>query len=101
MKNLSARVRALEQHFGGDDVRLCMADGSRRTVSSKRWLDMLQELGQGIVAEDTKAVLDSVSDNCLETGNGRMTEVIKVAAFGAAQVEAGLDSAEGTEETIQ
>ena len=77
--------------MGETAISLTMADGSTKTVISRRWLDMLQELGQGIVAEDTKAVLDSVSDNCLETGNGRMTEVIKVAAFGAAQVEAGFE----------
>lgn len=81
MKNKTARLEAIEAHLAGGDVRLTMPDGSVRTVSSRRWLDMMRELGQGIVAEDTKAVIDSVSDNCLETGNGRMTEVIKVMAY--------------------
>jgi hypothetical protein len=95
MKNQMARLEAVETHLAGGDVRLTMPDGSARTVSSRHWLDMMQELGQGIVAEDTKAVIESVSDDCLATGNGRMCEVIKTMAFGAAQVEAG-DSIEGT-----
>jgi nitrous oxidase accessory protein NosD len=101
MKKQATRVEALERHFSGGDITLVMPDRTIRTISSRRWLDILAELGQGILAEDTKAVIDSVADNCFETGNGRMTEVIKVMAFGAAQVQAEADSAEGIEETIQ
>ena len=93
--DLKRRVAQLEANCGGDDIRLQMPDGATRKVSSRRWLGMMQELGQGIVAEDTKAVIESVSDDCLATGNGRMCEVIKTMAFGAAQVEAG-DLIEGT-----
>jgi hypothetical protein len=78
-----------------------MRDGSVRTVSSKRLLSMVCEVGRGEIKADTQLVLDSVSDDCAETGNGRMTEAIRIAAFGRVQVEAELDSAEGTEVTIQ
>jgi hypothetical protein len=102
MKNLSGRLAALEGHFGGGDVRLTMPDGSVRTVQSRRLIHIFWELCDGVVSEDGRAVIDSVDDDCQAQGCGHMTELIKVAAFGAAQVEAELDSAEGTEEvTIQ
>jgi hypothetical protein len=50
----------------------------------------------GALSADTAAVLDSVSNNCLECGHGRMIEVIKVMAAGAAQLAelAALDASE-------
>jgi hypothetical protein len=101
LRNLSGRLAALEGHFGGGDVRLTMPDGSVSTVQARRLIHIFWKLGAGIVKEDGRAVIECVSDDCFLSGNGHMVELIKVAAFGAAQVEAELDSAEGTEETIQ
>jgi hypothetical protein len=78
-----------------------MPDGGVRTVQARRLIQILWELGDGIVKEDGQAVIESVSDDCFVTGNGHMVELIKVAAFGNAQVEAELNSAEGMEKTIQ
>jgi hypothetical protein len=101
MKNQMARLEAVEAHFVGGDVRLTMPDGGVRTVQARRLIQILWELGDGIVKEDGQAVIESVSDDCFVTGNGHMVELIKVAAFGNAQVEAELNSAEGMEKTIQ
>jgi hypothetical protein len=43
--------------------------------------------------DDTRAVLDSVSDDCRESGHDRMIEGVKALAAGAAQL-AELDSAQ-------
>jgi hypothetical protein len=47
---------------------------------------MVGEAGPGVMKDDTRAVLDSVSDNCLESGYGRMIEAIKALDVGAAQL---------------
>ena len=99
--NLERRVTELEQTRGGDVITLKMLDGGTRRINSKRLLSMVCEVGRGEIKADTQLVLDSVSDDCSETGNGYMTQVIRIAAGGAAQVEAELDSAEGNGGRIQ
>jgi hypothetical protein len=80
--------------MGATAITLWMRDGSTRVVSSRRLLHMVSEFSSsGALSADTAAVLDSVSDNCLASGNGRMIEVIKVMAAGAAQL-AALDASE-------
>jgi len=76
----------LERTLGSNNIILWMADGTTRTVSSRRLLSMVGETDAGVMQDDTRAVLDSVSDNCVETGNGRMIEAIKALAAGAAQL---------------
>jgi hypothetical protein len=94
MKNQTGRLEGLEAHFGGDDVTLTMPNGSVRTVPARRLIHILWELNDGIIREDGRAVIECVSDDCFVTGNGHMVELIKVAAFGEAQVRA-----EGAKET--
>jgi hypothetical protein len=92
--NLEKRLRELERTMGATAITLRMPDGSTRVVSSRRLLHMVSEFSSsGALPADTAAVLDSVSDNCLESGCGRMIEVIKALAAGAAQM-AELDSAQ-------
>ena len=93
MNSLERRLAELERRLGAHRITLWMSDGTTRMVSSRRLLGMVGEVGAGAMKDDTKAVLDSVSDNCLESGCGRMIEVIKALAAGAAQM-AELDSAQ-------
>jgi hypothetical protein len=85
--SLKRRVEELESRQVEEVVRLTMPDGSVRTVQARRLIHIFWELGAGIVKEDGRAVLDSVDDDCFVSGNGHMVELIKVAAFSAAQVE--------------
>jgi hypothetical protein len=43
-------------------------------------------------------VVDSISDDCQETGNGRLTEVIRCAWAGAVQIAAADAEGEGKTE---
>ena len=88
------RLEELERHLGEGTLKLFMPDGSERTISSGRWFAMMSELGQGIVAEDTRAVLASVGDDGSE---GRMREVIQCLAVGQAQIAAADAAGEGME----
>lgn len=95
--NLDRRVRELERQMGATAITLRMPDGSTRVVSSRRLLHMVSEASSGgALPADTAAVLDSVSDNCRESGCGRMIEVIKALAEGEAQLAelAALDASE-------
>jgi hypothetical protein len=92
MNSLERRLAELERRLGAHRITLWMSDGTTRMVSSRRLLGMVGEVSAGAVKDDTRAVLDSVSDNCLESGCGRMIEAIKALAAGAAQL-AELDSA--------
>ena len=86
MSGLERRVAELERRLGAHSATLWMADGTTRMVSSRRLLGMVGEAGAAAMKDDTRAVLDSVSDNCWESGNGHMIEAIKVLAAGAAQL---------------
>jgi len=70
-----------------------MADGTTRMVSSRRLLGMVGEAGTAAMKDDTRAVLASVSDDCLKMGSGYMVQAIKALAAGAAQL-AELDPAQ-------
>jgi hypothetical protein len=98
MRGLERRLAELERTLGAHKITLWMSDGSTRMVSSRRLLDMVGETDAGVMRDDTRAVLDSVSDNCLERGHGHMIEVIKVLAGGAAELDsaqlAALDASE-------
>jgi hypothetical protein len=84
---LDWRLRQLERKMGATAITLQMADGSTRVVSSRRLLYMVSEASSsGALPADTAAALDSVSDNCLERGHGRIIEAIKALAAGAAQL---------------
>jgi hypothetical protein len=89
MRGLERRLGELERGIGANKITLLMADGTTRMVSSWRLLGMFGEAAASDMKDDTGAVLDSVSDNCLETGNGRMIEAIKVLAAGAAVGQCG------------
>jgi hypothetical protein len=93
MRGLERRLAELERRLGAHKITLWMLDGTTRMVSSRRLLAMVGEADAGAMKDDTRAVLDSVSDNCLESGNGRMIEAIKALAVGAAQL-ATLDAAQ-------
>ena len=86
MRNLVQRLAELERRGGAHNITLRMADGTIRMVSGRRLLGMVGEAGGDAMKDDMRAVLDSVSDDCVETGHGRMIEVIKVMAAGAAQL---------------
>jgi hypothetical protein len=109
--DLKRRVEELERTIGENNIRLVMPDGSVRLVQAARLLEMGAEAARGAaLPADTQAVLDSVADDCLESGNGRMIEAIKAVAAGAdlaglsvAEL-ARLDASEGErtgKETIQ
>ena len=85
--------------MGETAITLRMADGSVRTVSDRRLLAMIDELGQETVADDTRAVLESISDNGQEQGQGRLCELIKVLAYAHDQV--AKETAGYVEGTIQ
>jgi hypothetical protein len=82
----------LERRLGAHKITLWMADGTTHMVSSRRLLGMVGAADASDMKDDTRAVLESVADNCWETGNGHMIEAIKVLAAGAAQL-AALDPA--------
>lgn len=86
VRNLVRRLAELERRLGAHSITVWMADGTTYMVSSRRLLDMVGEAGADAMKDDTRAVLDSVSDNCLESGCGRMIEAIKAMAVGAAQL---------------
>jgi hypothetical protein len=96
MRGLERRLAELERTLGADKITLWMADGTTRMVSSRRLLAMVGETGRGPIKDDTRAVLDSVSDDCMASGNGRLIECIKALAAGEAQVAelAALDASE-------
>ena len=74
---LSKRIELLERKLSDSEVTLWMANGSRRTVRTKRLIRMIAEILSGSIAADTQAVIDSVDDNCREVGEGRLPEVLK------------------------
>jgi len=82
----------LERRLGAHKITLWMADGTTRMVSSRRLLGMAGETDADAMKDDTRAVLDSISDDCWESANGRMIEAVKAMAAGAAQL-AELDPA--------
>ena len=96
--SLKKRVQELERKQVDEPITLAMPDGSMRTVRGSRLPDMFFELAQGVIREDTQLVIDSVSDDCSASGNGHMTELVKVTAF-ARNHQA--DETEGTTTTIQ
>jgi hypothetical protein len=92
-EDTSVRVLELERRLGAHKITLWMADATTRVVPSRRLLGMVGEAGTSAMKDDTRAVLDSVSDDCRESGHDRMIEGVKALAAGAAQL-AELDSAQ-------
>ena len=82
MKKLGSRLQQLERRMIGGEITCRMAYGVERRVWGRRLPAMLLEMGEGMIREDTQAVLDAVSDNCLEMGHGHMTSVLRVMAAG-------------------
>ena len=76
--NINSRLKSLEKVLSVGFITLEMPNGRTKKIRGKRILDMLTEMAQGIIKEDTQAVIDSVTDDCPATGNGHLTEVIKV-----------------------
>jgi hypothetical protein len=74
---LSKRIELLERKLSDSEVTLRMANGSKRTVRTRRLIRMIGEILSGSIAADTQAVIDSVDDNCREVGEGRLPEVLK------------------------
>jgi len=93
--NLKARLEALERQLQTGFVTLQMADGTTRSVRCRRLIDIISEVARGIVKEDARAIMDAVSDNCPSTGNGFMTDVIRVMHAGP------VESRDSLQETIQ
>jgi hypothetical protein len=83
---LSKRIELLEHQFSDSDVTLWMANGSRRTVRTRRLIRMIGEILSGSIAADTQAVIESVDDNCREVGEGRLPEVLKAIYASRAEV---------------
>ena len=78
---LSKLIELLERKLSDSEVTLWMANGSRRTVRTRRLIRMIAEILSGSIAADTQAVIDSVDDNCREVGEGRLPEVVQIADF--------------------
>jgi hypothetical protein len=54
---LSKRIELLEHKFSDSEVTLWMANGSRRTVRTRRWIRMIGEILSGSITADTQAVI--------------------------------------------
>ena len=52
-------------------------------------MEMLREIDQGVIKADTRAVLECVADDCSTSGNGHLSELIRV-LWGARQAAAEL-----------
>ena len=76
---IRTRIEILERKYSDTEISFWMADGSVHKVRSKRLFQMISELvSEGPIGADTMAVIDSVRDNCMELGQGRLPEVMKV-----------------------
>jgi hypothetical protein len=106
--NTDKRLRELERRMVGNPITLVMRDGTRKLVTVHDWPELFHEMNQGRISPTVQAIQDSVSDNCFESGNGRMTEVVRAFAEGEKQFAAmspeelaALDRGEGDEMQIQ
>ncbi len=54
-----------------------MANGSRRTVRTRRLIRMIGEILSGSIAADTQAVIDSVDDNCRKSARGACRKCLR------------------------
>jgi hypothetical protein len=60
------------------EVTLWMTNGSTRRVRVRRLVQMIAEIvSGGPIGPDTRAVIDSVRDNCRAIGEGRLPELLK------------------------
>jgi hypothetical protein len=76
---LVKRLEVLENKFSNAEITLWMANGSTRRVRARRFIQMIPEImSGGPLGSDTKAVIDSVRDNCKAVGEGRLPELLKV-----------------------
>jgi len=92
--NLRRRLEELEKRLVGGEIRLFMPDGSVRTIRESRLTEMIGEaLGNFPMRDDTRAVLEAVSDDCASSGKGYLTEFIRVMA--AARVTAAESEQQG------
>jgi hypothetical protein len=78
MKRLQGRLAELERRLIGGVFVCFMPDGTERPVRGRRLKEMLSEVSQGVIQDDTRAVLECVSDTCTASGNGYMSELIRV-----------------------
>lgn len=78
MKRLQSRLAELEHRTIGGVFICVMSDGAERRVRGKRLPEMLAEIDQGVIKDDTRAVLECVSDTCCASGNGHLTELVRV-----------------------
>ncbi len=77
-QSLHSRVEALERAWRTNSITFEMADGSTRTVTERRLLQMLEEISRGHVAPDTREVAESISSNCYAIGAGHLDELIRI-----------------------
>jgi hypothetical protein len=78
MNNLHTRLAKLEAKLKDNAITIQMADGSSRRVYVRRLMQIVPEVFSGIVKEDTRDILDCVSSNCVEAGEGHLVELIQV-----------------------
>jgi len=63
MKRLQSRIAELEHRIIGGVFICFMPDGTERRVRGRRLAEMLREIDQGVIKDDTRAVLECVSGN--------------------------------------
>jgi hypothetical protein len=78
VKRLQDRIAALEHRMVGGEIICRMADGTERSIRSRRLVHMIGEITRGVVKDDTRAVLECVSDNCQAAENGHLPELLRV-----------------------
>ena len=77
--DLKKRLETIETKFSNAEVTLWMTNGSTRRVRVRRLVQMIAEIViGGALGADTRAVIDSVRDNCRAVGEGRLPELLKV-----------------------
>jgi hypothetical protein len=76
--DIKKRLETIEAKFSNAEVTLWMASGSTRRVRVRRLVQMIAEIViGGPIGGDTRAVIDSVRDNCRAVGEGRLPELLK------------------------